>query len=89
MVGLLRRVFVGADGLSGHVARIVMKCSRLFFARLLLIWILVVGHGMLLLTVEKRSHAGFVPRIARSALREVSKLSHPRHCQHREDNRRK
>ena len=48
MVGLLRLVFVGADGLSGHVAWIVMECSRLLFARLLLGWILVVGHGMLL-----------------------------------------
>jgi hypothetical protein len=60
---LLGLVFAGADDLSGHVAWIVMKRSRLFFARLLLIWILVVGHEMLLLTVEKRSHAGFVPRI--------------------------
>ena len=79
-VGLLRFILAGADGLSGHVAWIVMKRSRLFFARLFLIWILVIGHGhgMLLLTVEKRSHAGFVPRIARSALREVSKLSHRR-----------
>jgi hypothetical protein len=47
-VGLLRLIFAGADGLSGHVAWIVMELSRLLFARLLLVWILVVGHGMLL-----------------------------------------
>jgi hypothetical protein len=33
--GRLGLVFAGADGLSGHVAWIVMKRSRLFFARLL------------------------------------------------------
>jgi hypothetical protein len=42
---LLRLIFAAADGLSGHVARIVMELPRLLFARLLLVWILVVGHG--------------------------------------------
>jgi hypothetical protein len=42
--GLLRLILVGANGLSGHVAWIVMERSRLLFAGLLLAWILVVGH---------------------------------------------
>ena len=48
-VGLLRLIFIGADGLSGHVAWIVMELSRFLFARLPLVRILVVVvHGMLL-----------------------------------------
>jgi len=46
--GLLRLVFPGADGLSGHVAWIVVERSSFFFAGLFLVWILIVGHGMLL-----------------------------------------
>jgi hypothetical protein len=41
-------IFGGTDGLSGHVAGIIMELSRLFFVRLFLIWVLVVGHGGLL-----------------------------------------
>ena len=47
-VGLFRLIFIGADGFSGHVAWVVMELSRLLFARLLLVWILVAGQGMLL-----------------------------------------
>ena len=39
-VGLLRLIFIGADGLSGHVAWIVVERSRLLFPRLFLVWIL-------------------------------------------------
>jgi hypothetical protein len=45
-LGSLSLIFAGADGLSGHVAWIVMELSRLLFAGLLLVWIFVVGHGM-------------------------------------------
>jgi hypothetical protein len=47
-IGSLRLIFVRSNGLSGHVAWIVMERSRLLFARLLLVRILVVGHEMLL-----------------------------------------
>ena len=48
MIGLLGLVFSGPDGLSGHVAWIEMERSRLFFARSLSVWILIVvfGHGI-------------------------------------------
>jgi hypothetical protein len=36
-------VFIRLRALSGHVAGIVMELARFFFARLLLIWILVVA----------------------------------------------
>jgi hypothetical protein len=47
---LLRFFFLAScrRGLSRHVSWIVMERSRLLFSRLLLIWILIVGHGMLL-----------------------------------------
>jgi len=50
LTGVLRlfAIFGGTDGLSGHVAWIVVERSRLFFAWLFLVWVLVVGHGLLL-----------------------------------------
>lgn len=45
---LLALIFAALRTLSGHIARIVMERSRLFFAWFLLVWIIVVGHGMLL-----------------------------------------
>jgi hypothetical protein len=45
---LLRLWFAAIHGFSGHVARVVMIPPRLLFARLLLVWILVVGHVILL-----------------------------------------
>jgi len=45
---LLGLIFADTDRFAGHVARIVMERPRLLFARLLLVRILVVGHGMLL-----------------------------------------
>ena len=46
-VGLLPvSIFLATDGLSRHVAWIVMERSFLFFARLFLVGILVIGHGI-------------------------------------------
>lgn len=45
---LLRFGFAAVDGFLGHVAGIVMILPRLLFARSLLVWILVVGHRILL-----------------------------------------
>ena len=45
---LLRFGFAVVDGFLGHVAGIVMILPRLLFARSLLVWILVVGHRILL-----------------------------------------
>jgi hypothetical protein len=45
---LLGLIFADTDRFAGHVARVVMELPRLLFARLLLVRILVVGHGMLL-----------------------------------------
>jgi hypothetical protein len=36
--------FASVDGFFGHVAGIVMILPRLLFARLLLVWVLIVGH---------------------------------------------
>jgi hypothetical protein len=36
--------FASVDGFLGHVAGIVMILPRLLFARLLLVWLLIVGH---------------------------------------------
>ena len=41
---LLRLRFAAVRSFSGHVAGVVMILARLLFARLLLIWILIVGH---------------------------------------------
>jgi hypothetical protein len=47
-VGLLPvSIFLAADGLSRHVAWIVVERSLLFLARLFLVGILVIGHGIL------------------------------------------
>jgi hypothetical protein len=61
-VGLPKLIFAGADSLSGHVARVVIELSRLLFARLLLVLILFVGHGMLLLTSLRLPCASLTPR---------------------------
>src|SRR6185312_6332915 len=53
-------IFAARRTLSGHIARIVMERSRLFFAWLLLVWIIVVGHGMLLCTYDSCSMAAVV-----------------------------
>ena len=45
---LLGLRFAAIHGFSGHVAGVVMILARLLFARLLLVWILVVGHPILL-----------------------------------------
>jgi hypothetical protein len=39
--------FASVDGFLGHVAGIVMILPRLLFARLLLVWVLIVGHDIL------------------------------------------
>jgi hypothetical protein len=44
----LRFFFLCAGGLPGHIAGIVMELSRLLFARLFLIWALVVAQAILL-----------------------------------------
>ena len=44
----LRFVFFCTRSLPGHVAGIVMKLARPLFARLFLIWVFVVAHGILL-----------------------------------------
>jgi hypothetical protein len=48
-----------------HVAWIVMECSRLLFSRPLLVWILIVTHGMAPMNVPtslgRRPYATFVP----------------------------
>ena len=41
---LLKLRFAAIRSFSGHVAGVVMILARLLFARLLLIWILIVGH---------------------------------------------
>jgi hypothetical protein len=62
-VGLPKLIFAGADCLSGHVARVVIELFRLLFARLLLVLILFVGHGMLLLTSLRLPCASLTPRV--------------------------
>lgn len=47
-VGLPKFIFASANGLSGHVAGIVIELSGLLIVSVLLILLLVVGHGMLL-----------------------------------------
>jgi hypothetical protein len=43
--------FTDVGRFTGHVAWVKMELSRLLFTRLLLVWIPVVGHGTLLLTL--------------------------------------
>jgi hypothetical protein len=43
--------FADVGRFTGHVAWVKMELSRLLFTRLLLVWIPVVGHGTLLLTL--------------------------------------
>jgi hypothetical protein len=45
---LLCLIFAALGRLPRHVARIVVELSRLFFTRLLLVWVFIVGHGILL-----------------------------------------
>jgi hypothetical protein len=57
-VGLLSvSIFLATDGLSRHVAWIVMERSFFFFARLFLVGILVIGHGILLRTQSPDNNA--------------------------------